>query len=188
MSPVDAGRALRDAAAAAAREVPALSHVVPGRILFVYNPALAVRARVFPLAFDATGTRLSRDGRRRRPLVRVRGRIMRYVVEYGPRFLRASPRRRLETLVHELMHLSPFFNGTLSRAMRHGRADAAAYRERVRAAADAMEARGGGEGAPLLDLGVQPVCLRWMRPFALGAGGAYSEGDLVPVAVRLTAP
>ena len=186
MNDGDVARALRAAAAAAARSVASLGHVHASRILFVYNPALKVRARVFPLAFDATGTRLSRDGRTRRPLVKVRGKTMRYVVEYGPAFLRAPPPRRLRTLIHELLHLSPFFNGTLSRAMRHSSADLSLFRARVDAAARAIEA-GEGRGR-LLDFGAQPECLRWMRPFALNGGGTYTERDLVPVAVRLSPP
>lgn len=187
MNDGDVARALKATAAAAARSVASLGHVRASRILFVYNPALKVRARVFPLAFDATGTRLSRDGRTRRPLVKVRGKTMRYVIEYGPSFLRAPPARRLETLVHELLHLSPFFNGTLSRAMRHSRADTAAFRARVRGAVGEIEAAGEGRGA-LLDFGAQPMCLRWMRPFELNGGGTYTEHDLVPVAVRISRP
>lgn len=183
----DVARALGGAVSAAARSVESLAHVRASRILFVYNPLLSIRARVFPLAFDATGTRLSRDGLRRRPLVKVRGRTMRYVIEYGTAFLRAAPRRRLHTLVHELMHLSPFFNGTLSRAMRHSRADTAAFRARVRDAVQTIEAAGEGRGA-LPEFGAQPACLRWVRPFVLNQGGTYTERDLVPVTVRVTLP
>jgi hypothetical protein len=174
----DANRLLRAASAILAASVPALSHINPARILFVFNPYMTPRARVFPLAFDATGTRVSRDGMRRRPLVRFRGRRMKYVIEYGSAFLAASPERRLRTLVHEILHISPFFNGTLSRSMRHAVSGRRQYEMLVRAAVDCVAAAGGEAGLWGTDRERGLVVLEWRRPFLLAGGGVWTEKDL----------
>ena len=181
----DLNLALRGVSKAVAAAVPSLAHVRPARLLFVYNSTLKARARVLPLAFDDTGTRLSRDGLRRRPLVRYRGRVMHYVIEFGRMFLRSSPTRRLQTLVHELIHVSPFFNGTLARAMRHSRADGGEYKAQVRAAVAAVDAAVKGGSAALLDCGESVICLKWRRPFSLTAGGTYDDEDLKRVRVSM---
>ncbi|MFZ5470878.1 MAG: hypothetical protein ACOZIN_15740 [Myxococcota bacterium] len=95
------------------------SHVKPGRVLVVAGEARrASRGTVKPLAFVGTKLR-DRDGRRK-PLVRVRGRRMLYCITLRPLFFRAStPQARIATVLHELFHISPKFDGTLSTARRH---------------------------------------------------------------------
>ena len=92
-----------------AAKLPEMSHVKAARILFVAGEARrASRATVRPLA--ATG----------RPLVKLRGKRALYTVTLRPKFFRGStPEERVETLLHELFHISPGFDGTLDAARRH---------------------------------------------------------------------
>ncbi|MBI5525120.1 MAG: hypothetical protein HY897_02220 [Deltaproteobacteria bacterium] len=103
---------------------------------------------------------------------------MRYVIEYGPSFLAASPGRRLRTLVHEMLHISPFFNGTLSRSMRHAVRGRGQFEMLVRAAVDRCAAAGGEAAFRYLDLGPKFVVMEWRRPFSLADGGVRTEKDL----------
>lgn len=100
---------------------PEFSHLVPAKVLVVAGEARrASRGSVKPLAFaraksrDHAGTR--------KPVVRVDGRRMLYCVTLRPLFFRdARPEQRIETLLHELYHLSPAFDGTLDPGRRHAR-------------------------------------------------------------------
>jgi hypothetical protein len=75
---------------------------------------------VKPLAF-ARGKSRDPSGARK-PVVRVEGRRMLYCVTLRPLFFRDSrPEQRIETLLHELYHVSPAFDGTLDPARRHAR-------------------------------------------------------------------
>jgi hypothetical protein len=122
---------------------------------------------------------MSSDGKRRRPVVRVRGRKMLYVVEYSPAFLRASPAARLRTLTHELMHMSPFFNGTLSRARRHSRVPQAEFRDIVRGVLSSLSEAGREAAEAALGFMDRVVVISWARPFSLDAAGLYTERDLL---------
>ena len=171
---------MRAAAGLLAEPGGELRGIDPARVLFVYNNALTrVRARVHPLCFDSTGLSMSSDGKRRRPVVRVRGRKMLYVVEYSPAFLRATPSARLRTLIHELMHISPFFNGTLSRARRHSRVPQAEFKDMVDGVLSAMPGASREAAEKTLGFRDNVVVISWVRPFSLDAAGLYTDRDLL---------
>lgn len=100
---------------------PEFAHLVPAKVLVVAGEARrGSRGSVKPLAF-ARGKSRDRSGARK-PVVRVDGRRMLYCVTLRPLFFRDSrPEQRLETLLHELYHLSPAFDGTLDPVRRHAR-------------------------------------------------------------------
>ena len=101
--------------------LPEFAHLVPAKVLVVAGEARrGSRGSVKPLAF-ARGKSRDRSGARK-PVVRVDGRRMLYCVTLRPLFFRDSrPDQRLETLLHELYHVSPAFDGTLDPARRHAR-------------------------------------------------------------------
>lgn len=91
-----------------AHKLPEFSHVKASRILFVAGEARrGSRATIRPLA----GSRISLKGKRAL-----------YCVTLRPKFFRAStPEQRVATLLHELLHISPRFDGTLDAERRHSR-------------------------------------------------------------------
>lgn len=105
------------------RRVERLSHIQSGRILHGVSQArnrskYGVFAQCYGLRF--------KDGNRHQPgpkghhwewpEIRVRGQEMLYYITYFlPRFLDQPPAERLNTLIHELYHVSPHFNGDLRR-------------------------------------------------------------------------
>lgn len=116
---LDFNRAIQDLLADAAGRMPEFSHVQPSRILVVAGEARrASRGSVKPLAFAGARTRDTTG--LRKPLVKVHGRRMLYCITLRPLFFRAStPEARVETLLHELFHLSLAFDGTLDPSRRH---------------------------------------------------------------------
>src|SRR5882762_3498152 len=88
------------------RKLPELSHIRASRILFVAGEARrGSRATIRPLA----GSRISLKGKRAL-----------YCVTLRPRFFRSStPEQRVETLLHELLHISASFDGKLHMGRRH---------------------------------------------------------------------
>ncbi len=106
-------RVLRAAVQDAARRLPEFAHLKASRILIVAGEARrASWATIRPL-----GPVGKRSGR---PVVRVKGRQMLYVITLRPRFFRvATPEKRIETLLHELFHISKRFDGTLHSGRRH---------------------------------------------------------------------
>ena len=105
-----------------ARRMPEFSHIRASRILVVAGEARrASRGTVKPLTFTG-GKTLDRETGRRKPLVRIKGRKMLYSITLRPLFFRDStPRERIETLIHELFHISRAFDGTLDRQRRHAK-------------------------------------------------------------------
>ena len=95
------------------------SHVKPARILVVAGEARrSSRATVKPLTFTG-GKSLDVLGRRK-PVVRIHGKRMLYSITLRPLFFRGStPKARIATLLHELYHISPRFDGTLDEERRH---------------------------------------------------------------------
>jgi hypothetical protein len=95
------------------------SHIKASRVLVVAGEARrASRATVKPLAFSG-GARKDKLGHRK-PLVKVRGKRILYCVTLRPLFFREStPEGRIGTVLHELYHVSPKFDGTLDRSRRH---------------------------------------------------------------------
>lgn len=106
---------IRDIAA----KMPEFGHVKPGRILVVAGEARrASRGTVKPLCFRG-GKSVDRTGRRK-PIIRIRGKRMLYCITLRPLFFRASTAQaRVETVLHELFHLSRRFDGTLHSGRRH---------------------------------------------------------------------
>jgi predicted metallopeptidase len=102
---------IRDAAA----KLEELSHVRSTRVLVVAGEARRMsRATIRPLGGK------HKLGRGAKPRVMYRGRRMLYVVTLRPMFFRASTvETRVETLLHELFHISGRFDGTLHRGRRH---------------------------------------------------------------------
>src|SRR5437588_2256835 len=89
-----------------ARKLADFSHVKASRILFVAGEARrGSRATIPPLA----GSRISLKGKRAL-----------YCVTLRPKFFRSStPEQRVETLLHELLHVSAEFDGKLHAGRRH---------------------------------------------------------------------
>ncbi len=122
-------RLVRDVAA----RVPELSHVRANRVLVVAGEARrASRATIRPAHFKETRARTGL-GAREKPLIRVKGRKILYVITLRPLwFLESSARERIETILHELYHASLRFDGTLHRGRRHSRLPRGRYNRRVR--------------------------------------------------------
>ena len=106
---------IRDIAA----KMPEFAHVKASRIVVVAGEARrASRGTVKPLCFRG-GRSMDRTGRRK-PVVRIKGRRMLYCITLRPLFFRAStPRGRVQTVMHELFHMSLRFDGTLHSGRRH---------------------------------------------------------------------
>jgi predicted metallopeptidase len=161
-------RLVRDAAA----RVPELAHVRASRVLVVAGEARrASRATIRPAHFKETGARGSAG--REKPLIRVKGRKILYVITLRPLwFLRSSARERIETIFHELYHASTRFDGTLHRARRHSRLPRTRYNRRIRALVDRYLAVAPEEiVAPFSATGLVRARAWLERP-----GGHYDEG------------
>lgn len=105
------------------KRVERLGHIQPGRILHGVSQA-RTRSR-YGVYAQCHGLRF-KHGKREQPTrdghmwvwpeIRVRGTEMLYYITYFlPRFLDQPPRERLHTLLHELYHIHPSFNGDLRR-------------------------------------------------------------------------
>lgn len=114
------------------RRLPEYAHVDARRILVVAGEARrASRATVRPLAFSDSRDRISKDGKRAKPVVQLAGRRMLYVVSFRPMFfLRSTPEKRIETILHELWHMSTKFDGTLHKGRRHARLPGRTFHDR----------------------------------------------------------
>ena len=122
-------RLVRDVAA----RVPELSHIRPARVLVVAGEARrASRATIRP-AHQGRAARRAPGGGAARPLVRVKGRTILYVITLRPLwFLASTPEERIATVLHELYHASTRFDGTLHRGRRHSRLPRARYNRKIR--------------------------------------------------------
>lgn len=103
----------------AAATMKEFRHIDPNAILVVAGEARrASRGTVKPLCF-ANGSRRDSLGRRK-PLVTFHGHRVLYAVTLRPLFFRKStPRQRIATILHELFHIAPAFDGTLDSRRRH---------------------------------------------------------------------
>jgi len=105
------------------RRVPALAHIRPGQLIHGISQArtrsrYGVYAQCHALRFrHGAREHKTRDGHAWQwPIVRVGGQeILYYITYFLPRFLDQPPHERLHTLLHELHHISPRFNGDLRR-------------------------------------------------------------------------
>lgn len=123
-------RLIRDLAA----RVPELSYVRASRVLVVAGEARrSSRATIRPAHFGATRRRAASAGGPTKPLVRVKGRKIYYVVTLRPLwFLASTPDERIATILHELYHASTRFDGTLHRGRRHSRLPRPRYNRKIR--------------------------------------------------------
>jgi hypothetical protein len=133
-----------------ATQMPEFSHIKASRILVVAGEARrASRGTIKPLMTHPAAPN-------RKPIVKIRGRRMLYCVTLRPLFFRSSTvQARIGTLLHELFHISPQFDGTLDEERRH-------------------ETFGRGFGAEL-----RPLIRRYLRlcPPELAAAFAY-DGEV----------
>ncbi|HEX8441650.1 hypothetical protein [Archangium sp.] len=99
--------------------MPEFAHVRASRVLVIAGEARrASRGTVKPLCFRG-GRSTDRTGRRK-PIIRLKGKRMLYCITLRPLFFRAStPKSRIETVMHELFHMSRRFDGTLHAGRRH---------------------------------------------------------------------
>ncbi len=163
-------RLVRDVAA----RVPELSHVRASRVLVVAGEARrASRATIRPAHFGETRARAG-VGSLTKPLIRIRGRKMLYVVTLRPLwFLDSTPRERIATILHELYHASTRFDGTLHRGRVHSRLPLAEYDRRVRELLERYLAVAPEEiVAPFSAHGVVKARMWLERP-----GGFYRDGE-----------
>ena len=178
-----------------ARRIPELAYVRPSRVLVVAGEARrASRATIRPAHYKDTGRR-SGSNARRKPLIRVNGRKILYVITLRPLwFLRSTPRERIHTVLHELYHASSRFDGTLHRGRRHTHLPRAAFDRRVRAMLDRYLAVAPEELlVPFSAHGLVRARMWLERPAASYRAGeyrgrrVYTEKQLVLGVVQMTA-
>jgi predicted metallopeptidase len=116
------------------RRLPELSHVKASRVLVVAGEARRnSRATIRPAHFGITRRRAAVAGGATKPLVRIKGRKILYIITLRPLwFVGSKPEERLLTILHELYHASTRFDGTLHRGRRHSRLPLSRYNRRVR--------------------------------------------------------
>lgn len=103
-------------------QMPAFAHLDLRRILVAFSQARAdtshgVFAKLVPMRFEG-GAQLTRRGRRTYTVQRVKwqGREILYLVYfYLPRYQNLVYPQKLQTLFHELYHISPRFDGDIRR-------------------------------------------------------------------------
>jgi predicted metallopeptidase len=148
-----------------ARKLPELSHVKASRILFVAGEARRnSRATIRPLS----GARISLKGKRAL-----------YCVTLRPKFFRSStPDQRVETLLHELLHISHAFDGKLHDGRRHS----ALPRNRFEALLRPLVSRylAAGESPLLSGLAHdgQVLARQWLERPTGRSSGKYTEKHL----------
>jgi len=104
------------------RRVPAFSHVDPQRIAICYAQTRragpqGTHASIYPLRFPGGKLEEARGGRTwRLPRLTVEGREALYALFFFlPRFCDLPADGKLTTVLHELYHISPSFDGDLRR-------------------------------------------------------------------------
>ena len=137
-------------AAALVGTVPELGHIDLRRVLFAVSRSRAeglhgVYARISPLAFAGGAKEWTRQRGRYREIFRLptlnhQGREIRYVITLLiPRFLRLGFEQKLQTIIHELYHISEACDGDIrrfpGRNFAHG-SSRHAYNRQVAAMAD----------------------------------------------------
>jgi len=114
-----------------AKRLPELSHVRASRVLVVAGEARRTsRATIRPAHFRVSRRRAS--GGAVKPLVKIKGRKILYVITLRPLwFVASTAEQRVGTILHELYHASTRFDGTLHAGRRHGRLPLRTYNRRV---------------------------------------------------------
>jgi predicted metallopeptidase len=149
-----------------ARKLPELSHVKAARILFVAGEARrGSRATIRPLL----GARVS-----------LKGRKALYCITLRPKFFRAStPEQRVETLLHELLHVSAEFDGRLHPGRRHSSISRARFEALLRPLVKRYLARGDTALLSGLAHDGEVVARQWLeRPTSKTERQPYSEKHL----------
>lgn len=103
--------------------LPELGHIDLDRVAITFRQArkrvtYGIQASLTPLRFEGGSPHAVRRGRKWavQRLYDAQGREMLYVLSiYLPRFMEHPLREKLVTLVHELWHISPHFDGDLRR-------------------------------------------------------------------------
>jgi len=103
--------------------LPELAHIDLSRVAMAFSQVRSgskhgVLATMTPLRFEGGATTSQRRGRiyTGQRLIDASGREMLYILTcYLPRFMNLSLQDKVETLIHELWHISPEFNGDLRR-------------------------------------------------------------------------
>ena len=185
-------RLIRDMVA----RLPELSHVKPARVLVVAGEARrASRATIRPAHFGETRARGGHGGRRK-PLIRIGGRKILYVITLRPLWFRAStPEQRIATVLHELWHASERFDGTLHRGRVHSRLPRPRFERRIRALRDRYLAEAQDDVlAPFTYSGIALARMWLERPagfYRVGEYGGrrtYTEKQLFLGLVRMKTP
>lgn len=185
-------RLIRDMAS----RLPELRYVRASRVLVVAGEARrASRATIRPAHFGETGAR-GGGGGLRKPLIRIGGRKILYVITLRPLWFRDStPEQRVSTVLHELWHASERFDGTLHRGRVHSRLPRARYERRIRALRDRYLAEAPPEIlAPFTYSGIVLARMWLERPVGFyrvgeyGGRRTYTERQLFPGLVRMTTP
>lgn len=185
-------RLIRDVAA----RLPELAHVKPARVLVVAGEARrASRATIRPAHFGETRARGGRGGLKK-PLIRIGGRKILYVITLRPLWFRAStPEQRISTILHELWHASERFDGTLHRGRVHSRLPRSRYERRIRALRDRYLSEAPGDVlAPFGHEGLALARMWLERPagfYRVGEYGGrrtYTEKQLFLGLVRMKTP
>jgi len=185
-------RLIRDMVA----RLPELSHVKPSRVLVVAGEARrASRATIRPAHFGETRARGGHGGRRK-PLIRIGGRKILYVITLRPLWFRAStPEQRVATVLHELWHASERFDGTLHRGRVHSRLPRQRFERRIRALRDRYLAEAQDDVlAPFTYSGIALARMWLERPagfYRVGEYGGrrtYTEKQLFQGLVRMETP
>ena len=101
---------------------PAFTHIIPGNILIVISLSNGSRngvvAKLRPMRFEGgSKTRLIRGIEYSAPEVNINGNNILYIVYFHlPRFMNHGKyQNKLSTVLHELYHISPLFNGDIRR-------------------------------------------------------------------------
>lgn len=158
-----------------ALRVPELSHVRASRILVLAGEARrASRATIRPAHYKETGRRAG-EGDRKKPLIRVKGRKILYVITLRPLwFVDSTAEERVATILHELYHVSQKFDGTLHRGRRHAKLPTPKYDRRIdRMLERYLESATDEVLAPLSAHGVVSARMWLERPASAYDGEAY---------------
>jgi hypothetical protein len=176
--------------------LPDLNHVVIDRVTFrvcqTRKPvAYGMHASLTPLRF-AGGERYSR--RRNRlwtiaPLFDAAGRELLYLLSfYLPRFCDQSLEEKLSTVMHELWHISPAFDGDLrrmpGRCYAHGSSEAEFHNRARQAARQWLSLAPPPELYAFLDCDFRQLCQRYGGVY----GARISTPKLVPAPPNLPEP
>ena len=152
-----------------ARVLPEMAHVRAGRVLFIAGEARR-GSRATIRGLKASGA----------PVVKLRGKRVLYAITLRPKFFRgSSPEQRVETLLHELFHISDAFDGTLAEERRHSRMPRRKFDAQLRPLARRYLAKGDAALLAGLAHDGEVVARQWLeRPTAKSGRKVYTEKQL----------